>query len=233
MNYIEHIVEPQRLLLTWQNESDGNTRRIVAELHREGNGAGLKYLTETPDFEKALNLQFKGYPGFSIEQASYKDVLGFFIKRLPQKSREDFQQFLEACRISGKDRDKVSDFALLGYSGAKIPGDPFMVLNPFDNANDVPFEIFTKVEGTRYMNSSLSGLTEGMPVSIQPEPQNSFDPKAIQIMVEGKTIGYINRVLLQCIHKNLSLGRIKETFIEKINGSAESPNYYVFIRISL
>ena len=55
----------------------------------------------------------------------------------PPRSRGDFGRFLGALRI--KADAEISDFALLGYSGAKLPDDDFTVIHPFENAS-VPFE---------------------------------------------------------------------------------------------
>ncbi|KKL67077.1 hypothetical protein LCGC14_2138590 [marine sediment metagenome] len=55
MRYIEHIVEPDRLLLSWQAKSE-RLRMFVAELIRSGDDADLVYLKESEDFSKAQSL---------------------------------------------------------------------------------------------------------------------------------------------------------------------------------
>ena len=61
MRHIEHIVEPDRLLLSWQAASGSDRlRMIVAELIRNGNDADLVYLKGSEDFSKAQSLGFKG-----------------------------------------------------------------------------------------------------------------------------------------------------------------------------
>ncbi len=133
MRYIEHIVEPDRLLLSWQTSSE-RLRMLVAELIRNGNDADLVYLKESEDFLKVQSLEFEGYPGFVIEKDIHKNVLTSFMKRLPPRSRGDFGRFLDALRIKTEAKDEISDFALLGYSGAKLPDDDFTVIHIFENA---------------------------------------------------------------------------------------------------
>ncbi len=153
MRHIEHIVEPDRLLLSWQNPSE-RLRMFVAELIRNGDEADLVYLKEREDFSKAQSLGFNGYPGFDIEINIHKNVLTSFMKRLPPRSRGDFGRFLDALRIKPEAKDRISDFALLGYSGAKLPDDDFTVIHPFENAS-VPFEFMLPVEGYRYYQDEL------------------------------------------------------------------------------
>ena len=52
MRQIEHIVEPDRLLLSWQRSD--RLRRIVAELVRNGDDANLVYLKDSDEFSKSF-----------------------------------------------------------------------------------------------------------------------------------------------------------------------------------
>ena len=112
----------------------------------------MVYLKESEDFSKAQSLEFEDYPGFAIEKEIHKNVLTSFMKRLPPRSRGDFSRFLDALRI--KSDAEVSDFALLGYSGAKLPDDDFTIIHPFENASP-PFELMLFVQGYRYYKDQL------------------------------------------------------------------------------
>ena len=101
MKYIEHIIEPEKLLLSWQtNRSRG--RLFVAELIRKGENADLVYLLNSNEFLNAESLGFEGYPGFSSNKQIYDNVLFAFIKRLPPRSRGDFGKYLDSLRIHNK-----------------------------------------------------------------------------------------------------------------------------------
>lgn len=202
MRYIKHIVEPDRLLLSWQTSIPGESRlrRFVAELVRRGDDADLVYLKESEDFSRAQSLGFKDYPGFDIEKEVHKNVLSSFMKRMPPRTRGDFGRFLEALRI--KDDAKVSDFALLGYSGAKLPDDDFTVIHPFENST-APFELMLPVQGYRYYKDqlSLADLSTDMQAGFEAEPDNYKDPKAIKIIIDGIKVGYVSRGLTGSFHK--------------------------------
>lgn len=128
MNLIKHIIEFDKLNLVWQSENEPNhLRYVVAHLIRNGNDVQLIYLKSTKDFDAARSLGFEGYPSFKIEKEIHSNgVLEAFQRRIPARSRGDFYKYLEMFRLPPD--SNISDFALLGYSGAKLPGDEFSIL---------------------------------------------------------------------------------------------------------
>jgi hypothetical protein len=98
---------------------------VVGELIRTGeDSADLVYLVDSPDYFRAKELGFDSYCGFPLEKGvRHKDALPLFVCRLPPRTRTDFPEFLAGLHLP---RDaKISDFALLGYSGGRLPGDCF------------------------------------------------------------------------------------------------------------
>ena len=229
MRYIEHIFEPDRLLLSWQSPGE-RLRMFVAELVRNGDNANLVYLKEREDFSKAQSLGFNGYPGFDIEKDVYKNVLASFMKRLPPRSRGDFGRFLDALRI--KAEAEISDFALLGYSGAKLPDDDFTVINPFENAS-FPFEFMLPVEGYQHYQDelSLNVLSIDMQADFEVEPDNPKDPQAIKIIIDGIRVGYVCRGLTASFHKWMQSDLTISAYVERINGTGQDPKVYLYVSV--
>ena len=234
MKHIEHIVEPDKLLLSWQTPrgSQNRMRMFIAELIRTGDDATLLYLNDSKDFKKAKGLGFKAYPGYSIEQNKHKNVLMSFLKRIPPRKRKDFDRFLNSLRIDPEMVDEISDFALLGYSRASLPSDEFTLIHPFNNARP-PFELLTPVQGYEYytQNISYQEIKEGMEVTFTPEPNNPYDQDAIRMLIQNKTVGYVCRGLLASFHKWLNHGYNISASIERINGDPENPRLFVFISV--
>lgn len=114
MHFIEHIIEPNKLLLAWQSlDEKDSTRYIVAELNRaENKKITLIYLINTEDFRKAQNKGFESYPAFPDIAKTYDNVFDTFMRRLPPRTRRDFPQYLEGLRL--KPDVQLNDFALLG-----------------------------------------------------------------------------------------------------------------------
>lgn len=233
MRYIEHIFEPDKLLLSWQTsqEGEGRTRMFVAELIRNGNDANLIYLLESKEFERATSLGFKNYPGFSASQKKHENILFAFVKRLPPRTRGDFVKYLNALRL--KPDAEVSDFALLGYSRAKLPDDDFTIINPFENAIP-PFEFLLEVQGYRYYKDAIpiTSLKMEQTASFQPEPENKVDPNAIKIIINGMCAGYVSRGLTNSFHKWFAAGYTIEASLERINGTGDKPEIYLYVSVN-
>lgn len=234
MRYIEHIVEPERLLLSWQTSQPGRERgrMFVAELIRKADDADLVYLLDSDEFRKAQSLGFKDYTGFSTEQRIHENVLFAFMKRLPPRSRGDFGKYLDSLRIR-KDAE-ISDFALLGYSGARLPDDDFTVIQTFENAVP-PFEFLLHVQGYRYYAEQLpfESIKLEQEATFQAEPENKVDPKAIKIIVGGAHLGYACRGLIESFHKWFEMGYKIDAGIERKNGTAEHPEIYLYVSIKM
>jgi hypothetical protein len=240
-NLIEHIVEPRRLLLSWQARprSSDRMRCIVGELRRTGGNADLVYLVDSPDYSRAMELGFEGeYPAFPVSRSTtHERVLPTFMLRLPPRRRRDFPEFLESvCLPAACVRpDRISDFALLGYFGAKLPGDDFTVIHPFDDAVP-PFEVMLLVAGHRYHLDTLplGALQLGMEVEFRLEPGNSFDPQAIQTVVPAladAVVGHVPPGLAASFHRWLAEGLNVSATIERVNGMPENPFVSLFVRV--
>jgi hypothetical protein len=231
MRYIEHIVEPEKLLLSWQPQpTKGRGRMFIAELIRNGDDADLIYLLDSDEFRKAQSLGFKKYTGFSANQRIHEKVLFTFMKRLPPRSRGDFGKYLDSLRIR-KDAE-ISDFALLGYSGAKLPDDDFAVIHTFENGVP-PFELLLHVQGYRYYVEQLpfASIKLEQEALFQAEPENKFDPRAIKIIINGTRAGYVCRGLTESFHKWFAAGYVVTASVERINGIEEQPEIYLYVSV--
>ena len=234
MSHIEHIIEPAKLLLSWQTRTGPDRgRHIVAELRRDGDDADLVYLRKSDDYAAAKVKGFTGeYPGFSAGK-DHPGVLAAFMRRLPPRSRSDFDKFMEAIRIPPG--TEVSDFALLGYAGARLPGDDFYIIHPFDEAQP-PFEFLLLMAGYRHYRGSVpyEELKSGMPARFELELDNRFDPEAVRIVipeVSPETAGYVCRGLAPQFRKWLIAGLQVRGAIERMNGISDHPQVYLFITV--
>lgn len=229
MRFIEHIIEPDKLLLSWQAPTH-RQRMFVAELIRDGDSADLVYLKDSNEFSEAENLGFKGYPGFVIDEMKHENVLPSFMRRLPPRSRGDFNRFLGALRI--KPETDISDFTLLGYAGAKLPDDDFTVIHPFENAN-VPFELMVESQGYQHYSADFpkDQLTTEMQAYFEAEPDNQHDPDAIRITINNVKVGYVCRGLTASFHKWMQSGLAISAYVERINGTDQHPKIYLYVSV--
>lgn len=229
---IEHLVEPHRLLLYWQaRESKMRSRYLVGELVKRDNNVVLVYALDSSEMAEAKLLGFRGYPAFSMRQAEHNhQVLEAFTRRLPPRSRRDFGRYLELRAIP--EDANISDFALLGYSGAKLPNDGFELVHPFDNPPET-FEVLIEIAGFRHESQlEATDLPVGSSIQLLPEPENPVDASAIRIDSTGHKLGYVPRGHLDMLHRMLEEGATLEGEVFRINGTSERPLVYVLTRIS-
>lgn len=233
MNLIKHVTDPDRLLLVWQAPEEGKSRAryVVGELCQREGQVIFRYLPDTDEFKKACAEGFVCYPAFRKTGQEYtQGVLDSFLRRLPPRKRGDFGKYLEQWRLAPN--VEISDFALLGHTGAKLPNDGFSLINPFDHI-ELPHEFYIDVAGFRHQkNISVDDISVGMKAVFIAEPDNEFNRDAVKIEVDGKKIGYVSNA--QCKAFNSWLGQYSiSASVERINGTSERPLVYIYGRVDL
>jgi len=228
MNFIQHLSTPSRLLLGWQHRAAGRIF-TVGKLENRQDNIIFKYLVGSDDFLTASDQGFSGYPAFPLHRPEVNTgVLDVFMRRLPPRNRRDFPEYLKQLRISAD--MSPSDFALLGYSGARLLSDGFSLIWPLDDIR-APAEVLLEVAGFRYQQVQLSELRIDMPAMFIRELDNEDDPNAIRIEVSGRRIGYVKRAQCAAISSWLDSYNIQAS-IERFNGTNDRPIIYLFCRIS-
>jgi hypothetical protein len=237
-NWIERVAEPRRLLLAWQapDHMGDRFRWAVGLLDFEGVECVLRYLRGGLEFEslnegrtydELLTLDYHGYPAFNLRREVHSQgVLMALMRRLPPRTRPDFQEYKRHFRLSA-DLD-LSDFALLGQTEAKLPSDGFSIVDPLDAETDW-CDLMLEIAGFRYYVPE-EPLEVGHQVEFEAEPDNQWDPNAVQVCAGVRRIGYINRLQAVTFLKWLSSRRVSGV-IERLNGNPEKPRAFIFVRV--
>jgi len=123
----------------------------------------------------------------------------------------------------------VSDFALLGYSEARLPSDGFSIINPYDDVAP-PFQFMSEVSGYRHHRGVEMDLDVGRQLTFDFDPDNRIDPNAIKITVDGETIGYVNKCQTAAFSSWIKCDRIHAT-IERKNGTPSRPRLLMFVSV--
>lgn len=235
MNLLNYIVEPQRLLLTWQPSDEQalpRTRRVVGEIAANASDNFVfRYLNGTSDYEAAVRAGFKGFPAFRGDGHEFDEgVLDAFLRRLPPRNREDFEDFLTLHRLPSP--FNYSDMALLAYTGAKLPSDGFSLVPDF--AKDrIPCDFLMEVAGLRHVfQGDISQVAAvGDSVSFALDEDNPVDQDAILVVCRNHNIGYVNRVMRETLNFWLQNCKVVAS-VERLNGKPERPLVYVRISVS-
>ena len=240
-HWIEHVDEPDRLILAWQAHAGQSDRRrwAVGELARAPEGATFRYfkdeefsaLNEGRPANELVAAGFLGYPTFqrqSNDAGVYtKDVLEAFMRRLPPSARSDFPRYLEYFRL--RTRERLSPFALLGATEARLPSDGFSLVDPL-RAESTARELIFEVAGHRHHLEGRSGLVAGQRLDLVPEPHNTHDRHAVRIEASGVLIGYVNRLQSPTVDYWLA-HRAVSAWLLRLNGTSDAPRAFVFVKV--
>ncbi len=231
MRFIEHIIEPTKLLLAWQaSDEQHRFHYIVGELNCVGEEVSLTYLSKTNDFAEAQKHRFEAYPAFQDITKIHHNVLAAFMRRLPPRRREDFPQYLEGLRL--RPNAQVSDFALLGYSGAKLLSDKFSIIHPFNNVGG-SCEVLLEAAGYSHIQmDSKAEIQIDNPAFFSKEFNNATQEDVIRVSINNERhIGYVNKGLIPTVLDWIEEKRIEGAWVEKVNGSPGKPTVYLYVKV--
>jgi hypothetical protein len=141
-NWIKSICEPKKLILAWQapDHLHNRYRWAVGVITPAEGHYNFRYLSPGSEFERfnhgkkyasLLDLGYKGYPAFNSRTSEHTHgVLEAFLRRVPPRSRPDFERYRQNFRISPD--VKLTDLGLLAVTEAKLPSDGFSVVDMLD-----------------------------------------------------------------------------------------------------
>ncbi len=219
---VKNLKKPEVLYLMWKPKNEIE-RFKVGELY-EDKFQYVKNLT-TP--------QQHGFTKFSLFDIDkiHSNALRVFMSRCPPKNRVDYNKFLQAFALPLN--KEIDDFTLLGYTGAYLPDDNFHLLNPFQDI-EPPFEFTMQI--SRFHISDCKDIDKdnlkGKVLEMQAEPTNISDENAIQLKLDGKIFGYIQRVQNICFLLWQEKGWNIDIEVFHINGSPEQPCAYAFVSVT-
>lgn len=238
--WIRHLVEPSRLILTWQAppEVSDRARWAVGEITMAASGGAFRYysgdefvsMNTGRGVDKLAAAGFGGYPAFpwsDDEARTFRDALGAFLRRITPVTRHDFGKYLERFHLQV--REGLSGFALLAITGAALPSDGFSFVDPLDESTKVQ-DVVVEVMGYKYNLSAARLPRLGAEVSLIAEPTNEFDGFAVRLEVDGWKIGYVHRLQSRVVSAWLSTRSLRAVLC-RFNGTIEMPRAFMFIKV--
>jgi hypothetical protein len=221
-------IEPNRLKLIWQSSGVDRNKYTVGELVRSGQSVSLSYFHDSAEMFGARSAGFVGHAAFPFNRPVYhENVIETFSRRLPSRHRNDFYMYLHKNRLAAKTH--ISDFALLGYTGAYLPSDGFSFAVDW-RFQELPYLFLMEVAGFRYNSGMLMQMDDllGRPVFFQYEEGNPYDSSAVAIYVEGQKIGYVPRYYAANFRYWSAVYEISGS-IERIDGALAKPQVSILL----
>lgn len=246
-NLVTTLIEPSCLYLYWQAADlasglrRSGSRYCVGKIEKDSDTYTLTYLTETPSYIRAVENGFAPYPAFNNATKTYDNqVLETFLRRIPPRSRADYPEFLRFYGIQGTaETTNGQDFAILGYCGAKSPGDGFSLVHPFDTAtrgDQFPVEIagfrHSKYGQTLIDQNQVRDGLLGKAITFVAEPDNKYDTQAVQILLDEGNIGYVNTGQTAPFRNAFQQKYSVNGQVIRVNGHQHQPSILVVVSIS-
>jgi hypothetical protein len=226
---VENIVEPKELFLMWK--ADSGRRHKVGILTPNQ----FRYLPlDSPEIVAAMEDGFEEFPAFDITKEKHDNPLPVFMRRCPPTDRRDFDAYLQAFSLDPNSAavKKMSNFTLLGYTGAYVHGNPFHLLNPFSGIATA-FEFVMQIAGAHhnyFKNHNDTNLL-GQHLQAVLEPDNANDSSAVKLCLNGEPFGYIQRVLTHSFGEWIANNRLESIMLSRVNGSVDHRYAYAFVRV--
>lgn len=225
----------RRLSPLFDNGTSLGSDRFIDKLNQWPESRFISYVENGTHHMKLKadddNRQRKSHAGMIKHYIeTYPEVTGAiatFTRRLPPRRREDFKEYLQLHKLPADFNG--SDFALLSYTGAKLPSDGFEI---FPDLIDLegPYEFFFEVAGTRYLNVDFTKLNIGDPIDFKIDERNPYDPNTINIYCGTQHVGFAPKPYVESFKKLLAEGKLKAS-IEKLNSNSSRPLVFLFAEV--
>ena len=199
----DHSDQSREFRVIWQ---DNETRSLVHVGWLEYTGE--RYLFWYTN-EARSHPRFQPFPTLPVIDETYRsvDLFPFFAMRLVTTADPRYDAVLDALGLT---RSDATPAELLARSPAESPHDTIQVVPEATEMPDGTLVRLFLVSGTRHANNEdpqvsrhIENLTAGTRLQVVPEPQNPKNPDALQLVSDGKRVGWIPNHLLSEIHGHI------------------------------
>jgi len=217
----QHRIEKQRreYRVIWQDQV---TRSLVPVgwLEFTGDEFVFSYAEEAKS-----NAAFKPFPPFPLFDKIYRsaDLFPFFSVRLSSTADPQFDALLDALGLT---RDQATPAELLARSPSESPHDTIQVVPEPTEMPDGTLARTFLVSGVRHADERdpegvgrvIAELAPGTSLQLVPEPGNPKNPHALQLALEGRTLGWVPDYLVDEIRTYRQVNRSVSFIVERANG---------------
>lgn len=242
MKLIEHLMQPEKLLITWQaidpsNNQCAGKRFVVGEVRAENGDWVLGYYDNDDTAEAQRDFLFKGLTAFPYEASKTytSNVENVLSKRIASPRRADYADYLRSYRIPPEMADSLSTMQVLAYTGGELTGDGFVFFPDLENMQP-PFDLVMVIAGFRHWEGmNIGPIMELMDKEVRfvPEPDNEKDPFAIEVFAGDTKLGYLPRGYNQYFVNHALDSYNITACITKINGTIERPKISILAEIKI
>ena len=183
---------PPALFVNWQDES---TRRIFPVgrlLSLTGGSFEFAYIAAAKEAQAFGFVPFVAFPELERVYVA-AELPAFFKNRVLQPGRPDYPQHLAEL---GLDSATATPMTILARNGGRRVTDPLELVAEFvPAATEDRLEAHFFARGIRHFpgaEEAVTHLAPGDRLTLRPEPENTFNPKALLLACsEQRSVGYV------------------------------------------
>jgi hypothetical protein len=169
--------------------------------------------------------RFEPFPAFPQLDETYRsrELFPFFSVRLFSAADPQYDVVLDALGLT---REDATPAELLARSPSHSPHDTIQVVpEPTERPDGTLVRMFL-VSGVRHADPQdpepvgrvVGKLVKGQQLQLVPEPENPKNPRALQLAVGGKRIGWVPDFLVEEIHGYMQSKRSLSFSVARANG---------------
>ena len=185
-----------------------------------------------------------GYTRAEVERDDFEPLLGYedparlyvtpalpplFAQRVINARRPDRATYLERLGLP----DEAGPMEIMGRSEGRRQGDLLQLVRPPRASADGRLEHRFLVHGVRHVDplrERLEALAPGAELTLEEEPDNPSDPRALLVVAETGRLGYVPRFLVEDVRQVLPHAR--RVVLEKINGKEVPVHQAALVRLT-
>lgn len=138
-------------------------------------------------------------PGLALEiEHRATELFPIFAERVIHPQRPDYQQTLSRLGLD----ETAGPFEVLAISGGRRTGDTYE-LTPLPEVGAVKLPFL--VHGIRHLRTDEQAIIDALQpdqvLTLQPEPKNAVNDRAVLVTESGTKLGYVPDPLLDYVHK--------------------------------
>lgn len=190
----------ESLFVVWRAPPGDGTRHVVGVL----SGPEPFRFRYRGALQEAVKGGFPGFPEFPLTDACYESprLFATFRQRIPSARRPDYERLLSSWGLDASD----SPLTVLAKSGGFLLTDR-IELAEYRSADDpLVAPLCFRVAGQRYYDDRDAELPLGLDVDMRHEPDNAWDPDAVEILGDGRKLGYVPRQYSRLFTTHLAAG---------------------------
>jgi hypothetical protein len=220
----------QILYLVWR-EPDSRAQHKIGELSFDGFRYWFQY--DRAGVEAACSRGFSGLAAFPDLDKRYEsvDLFPTFAHRLPDPRRPDYVAVLARFKL----QPGAPSFEMLRRTGGRLVTDQLTFEEaPQETPSGHSFKCF--VAGWRFYEGEtiLSELRPGVPVTLERELANRYDPNAVVVLSESaRKLGYVPAYFSELTATALAMGRSVHARIVEVNPPPVPSNERVRILVEV